>query len=699
MWSFNHRRLSITNLTGKNMTFKSSASMSDYSFEEEEVSELFDMPQNNQELYYEAAFNGTGYIPQTHRIINSVYTEQFSSATSGTRFILTSEQPWATSGTQRKLVALNSAEMSTLAMRDGKEMFQLGGDGEWTEVATTGADTGTKYKFEDSSWTSDWKSLTASDGGSFRLPGETDFASWIFPYFYSDNVGIHYSKDTRNLELQTDWMASIYHIHMDYGTQTIQIKQTPDNKIVVRVYSKYAYVILFEDYIRDAAGNPIEFRTGKYTGNSTYNYHGQTLKNGDLYQNLFKIVRVKETNGNGFITRISINGVLGVEVYDPNPLGGENPFSHFLIDNISGVELLASSVINLDGLKATTIAGLETIKNNSYSTTNLTKINTILTEAKNYINGLKDIKSIYEYADIVEDKLSAIWTIQQENAFKSEKQNYLNKFNNIVLSSYDATEQTKISALIAQATTAINNVGESGGYGQLNLIYQEYSGLIAQYQTTAQKAEVQQAKTSAKSYISQWIDNIPDNQYHNEVWIYVVEIQQKYNQQIDSSMEVVEIEALKYAAITEIWGVETLLEAELNQFKKETKAALLSYKKESNYYALEWEIILSIIESGNSLIDEAESEDEVTEVLQAIKIRMDNVAVKGDDNMVPGGEAEPDEPDNDNNENSDTNNSNNSNNSNKNEEQGCNGSTLELASMFVLILLFIVSKRKFKEVK
>ena len=354
MWSFANRKISVTNLSGVDVLFKSTLEAStfdeQYVFEEEKIAELYDMPQDNQMLYYEDAFTGLE-INNIDRIINSVYTEEFSSSTSGTQFVLTSQDAWKTSGTEKKLVALTAAELKTLTVLGNKEMFKLNGTGEWTEVATIGVTSGTKYKVQYVDWTSDWKRTTTSDG--VRLVGETDLGCWGFPNHYSSNNGtLYYSSDTTGMKFsaETDF-ASRYHIHMDYGTHTIQIKLTPEQKLVVRVYSRYSWVVLFEGYVCDENGEPIEFKTGTYTGNEPYNYYGQILNNGDLYQNIFKISKVQETSNNGFMTRLWINGHLAFEVYDSNVMGGEGKWSHFLIDNISGTVIKAYSITSFEEFK------------------------------------------------------------------------------------------------------------------------------------------------------------------------------------------------------------------------------------------------------------------------------------------------------------------------------------------------------------
>jgi hypothetical protein len=408
MWSWAYRMLSVTNLAGGEMAFRSTLNKSDFNFENDNISELSDLPDNYEKMYMENAFTGTEVL-NTNRIINSVYTEEFSSTTNGASFILTSEQPWQTSGVQKKLVPLSDTEHATLRWRDGKQIYKMDGSSDYAEVATTGV-SGTKYKFEYIKWTSDWEKLSANEYAKYK--GEVDPKCWTFPTLYKDRGNLYYSADTTNLIMTSDWMATKYHIHADFGTITLQFKQTPDNKIVARAWSKYSYVILGEDYVRNEAGEPIEFRTGAYDGETPYEYYGKTLEKGDLYENKFVISKVKATNGKGFVTRVWINDYLGLEVYDPNILGGEGKFAHFLIDNITGTTVTAYSLAGIEDYQDKAIAEIESFDLTKYSTANGERVTALITEAKEYIRSLTFIEEIKEYTTDCLTKLNQIWTIE-----------------------------------------------------------------------------------------------------------------------------------------------------------------------------------------------------------------------------------------------------------------------------------------------
>lgn len=637
MWSFMHRRMSITNLSGKDMTFKSLLDGTGYAFEDDKITELYDMPNNDQNTYYEDAFSGLE-IKNANRIINSVYTEKFSSTTNGVQFILTSQEPWQTSGTQKKLVALTAAEMETLTTQEGKEVFKLNGTGDWTEVATTGVNTGTKYKFEYATWTSDWADL--KQGNGYQYVGEKDPSNWVFPTLYkTSNQQLYYSSDTTGIKMTADWMATKYHIHMDFGTHTIQIKQTPDNKVVVRVYSKYSWILLFEDYVRDTSGNPIEFKTGTYTGNTAYNYHGQTLQNGDLYENTFKISKVRETHGNGFKTRIWINGYLGMEVYDPNPMGGEGSFAHFLIDNITGTDITAYSVATMDDFKNLQIATLERYLNNNYSTANLSKVNTILESARTKIKSLNAIKQINAYVEETMEALGKIWTVETEERFRSEKATSINQLNTISMNTYESSDNAKVQALLSEATEKINALTEADGFGMLTMLYTDYIEKMLAIPTTEQRQQIAQAQSTAKLQIGQFITEFSASDYTSDNFAKIAAIQTKYNALIDASMDLEEIESLTYLARSEMWAVETKAETALNETKLNAKTMLSAYKAQDNYLPLDWNIIQSIIQESGLQIDKAKDAAEVETIVTRAKAQMDAIAVLGDEDMIPSGEA------------------------------------------------------------
>lgn len=635
MWSWAYRMLSVTNLAGGEMAIKSTLNKSDFAFEADKISQLYDLPGNDEVLHYENAFSGADVL-NAQRIINSVYTEEFSSTTNGAAFVVTSEQPWQTSGRQKRLVPLSDEELKTLSVRAGKQIFKLNGTGDYEEVATTGI-SGTKYKFVYEDWTSEWATLKANDYAKYK--GEIDPKCWAFPTLWKDTTGtLFYSADTANLPMENDWMATKYHIHADFGTITVQFKQTPDNKIVVRVWSKYSYVVLGEDYVRDENGTPIEFKTGAYTGATPYEYHGQTLENGDLFANKFVISKARAMDGKGFVTRVWVNDYLGLEVYDPNVLGGEGKFAHFLIDNITGTIINAYSVEGIESCQNKAIAELETTDVSDYSTANAERVMALIDEAKTKICAMTLISDIETCKEETLEKIRAIWTTQTQALFDEQKAGYVSTLNDFVAAgTYGAEENAAVQTILSQAISTIQALGESDGFKKLTALYEEYYKQISAVPTDEWKLAVAQAKQDAKDVLASIVAGFNAQDYTNENFALFAQIQAKYNALIDASVDLDEIAALPYLAQSEMWQVPSKADAELNAKKTAAKNELAAYKTQNDYLPTDWEVILSVVNEGCAAIDKAVSESEVNAALANAKDRMDAVAVKGDADMIPAG--------------------------------------------------------------
>lgn len=629
MWSFANRRMTITNLSGKDMTFKSTLSKADfesnYRFEEENISELYDMPQHNEMLYYEDAFKGLE-TDTTNRILNSIYTEQFSATTSGAQFILTSKDPWQTSGTQKTLVALTSAELATLTTQSGKEVFKLNGTGELTEVATTGVNTGTKYKLVLVKWDSGWNKL--SEGSSPQLAGEYALANWTFAPFYKDAKGkLHYSSDTANYTIGVSDLMTKYHLHTDFGTSTISIKQTPDNKLVIRVHSRYSWKVMFEDYVRDSNGNPIEFRTGTYTGNTAYNYHGQTLNKGDLYQNTFKISRMKEVNNNGFKVQVWVNGILACDVYDPYVLGGEGIFRHFLMDNLTGTTVTAYSVTSYAEYQEKMLDKLNACYDPAkYSTAKITAINAIITKTEELVRKDTTLGRVERYVNDAMEQIGKIWTKDMETNFANEKATYKSDLQAFNVTNYDTAEVEILQSLINEGVAKINAVTETDGFGKLKLYYDEYYNKLSKILTAAEKGDLAQEKINAKEALASLVGACGTDMYTASNLTKIADIQTKFATLIDASVNVDEVEAYVNAGFAQIWAIETKAETAFNDIREVAKQTLSAYKSEADYLTLDWSIMLSIIKQAEIEIDVAETETEVNDIVTATKAKMDLVS-------------------------------------------------------------------------
>ena len=672
MWSFANRRLTITNLTGTDMTFKSTISKAEFErnnqFEEENVSELYEMPQHNESLYYEDAFTGLE-TDTTNRILNSIYTEQFSASTSGAQFILTSKEAWQTSGTQKTLVELTAEELATLTTQDGKEVFKLNGTGELTEVTTTGVNTGKKYKLVLVEWDSGWNKLSAGSGSQYA--GEYALSNWTYTPFYKNKNGqLFYSSDTANYPLTPSDLMTKYHLHCDFGTSTISVKQTPDNKLVIRVHSRYSWKVMFEDYARDANGNPIEFRTGTYTGNNAYSYYGQTLNNGDLYQNTFKISRMKEVHNNGFKVQISVNGVLVCEVYDPSVLGGEGIFRHFLIDNLTGTTVKAYSVISYEQYQEKMLDKLNLCYDSTkYSTVNNALINEIIQNTEQLVRKETTIAKVESYVNDAIEQIAKIWTEDLEVKFVKEKIEYNTNLKMFDFTNYDETDAQQIQTLVNEAVEKINAVTQVEGFGKLKLYYDEYYAKLNKILTTAEKDALAQKKQEAKAEVAEFVNACSTDKYTSSNLAKIEEIQSKFEALIDASVNADEVETYINASFAQILAIETKAQTAFNEIRSAAKQSLMDYKKEADYLPLDWSIMLSIIEQGKVDIDLAETETEIANIVTATKAKM-NMATEKENKSL----------------NADT-----------SVESGCQSSLGEL-SLFAIGFSIIVSLRKKKKV-
>ena len=635
MWSFAHRRICVTNLASVDAYVRSNLSMFDYEFEEESITDLYDLPQQNQNVYYEDAFQGLEVNP-ADRVVNSVWTEKFSSTTNGLRFTLTSEEEWKTSGVQKTLVPLTTAELATLTVVNGKEMFKLNGNGELTEVATTGVDSGDKYKFAYTDWTSDWSKRTSGNG--YQLTGEIDSAAWSFPQLYKGNNNqLHYTKDTRGLIMTPDWMAFKYHIHVDFGTITIGMKLTPDNKLVIRTHSRYSWVLHAQDYVRDENGNPIEFLTGIYNGDSPIVYNGKTLNKGDYFENTFQITKIKEVNGKGFITRVYVNGYLGAEVYDPNPLGGENAFSHLLIDNLTGTVVTAYSVVDFDGFKNQMKNSFSVIDLAKYSNENASKIQGYIDDACTLIDRLQSIISIREIVEQTNKNISKVWTVELETEFNNAKLNAIASLNDVAQGNYESADQILIDKLIADATAKIQALTTEEGFGMLEMIIQDLNAEILAIPTAEERAELRLAITSAVEKVNAFANQFVSSNYSQENFALICSIKDNYIAKINVCNTLDEIETLTYLAYTDMCEVPSNEIIELNKYKATAIQNLNNYKVQENYLDLDWAVITNIIALSTEEINKAEAKVEIDKIVAETKAKIDGIPTIGDESMMANG--------------------------------------------------------------
>jgi hypothetical protein len=418
-----------------------------------------------------------------------------------------------------------------------------------------------------------------------------------------------------------------------------------------------------------------------YTGDTAYEYHGQTLNNGDLYENRFVISKAKAVSGKGFVTRVWVNDNLGLEVYDPNILGGEGKFSHFLIDNISGTTITAYALSGIKEYRENAIAELEGIDLSKYSQTNAEKVLTLIAEAKITILGLNFIADINEFKNDTLEKIDGIWTKEREEEFASKKEAYISALTNIVSNgSYGEAESETVQALLSEAKTVIESATEADGFVKLSAIYGEYYAKISAVSNNETQASVATARVNAKEILESLISQFNADDYTSENFAKITQIKTSYERQIEESLDVSEINALPYLAQSEIWGVETKAETALRELKTSAKATLLTYKNQAQYLAQDWEIIQAILKEANNQIDLATDATAIESIVAEAKSKMDKVSLIGDENKVPSGESSNREP------------------SDETPLSGC-GSTIEGWSIYTTLLfvfVFLVFNKKNK---
>jgi hypothetical protein len=315
---------------------------------------------------------------------------------------------------------------------------------------------------------------------------------------------------------------------------------------------------LGEDYVRNEAGEPIEFRTGAYDGETPYEYYGKTLEKGDLYENKFVISKVKATNGKGFVTRVWINDYLGLEVYDPNILGGEGKFAHFLIDNITGTTVTAYSLAGIEDYQDKAIAEIESFDLTKYSTANGERVTALITEAKEYIRSLTFIEEIKEYTTDCLTKLNQIWTIETENIFEETKVGYVSVLTEYVTSrTYAETELSAVQALLSEATNTIQTMTEADGFTKMAAVYADYYAQISAILTKDLSESIAAAKINAKEVLESITVQFKAEDYTEENYAKILAIQATYSAKIDECTDMLEIEAMPYLAQSEMWAVES----------------------------------------------------------------------------------------------------------------------------------------------
>lgn len=509
MYTWLYRYFSIVNLSNVDVSFKSLANPADYIFEEENITDLTDLYKSGYIYkYYEDAFTGLD-VAVVGRIVDNLFQEEFASCSNGAKFILTSEEPWITSGTAKNLVELSESELATLhtVIENGKPVEKFTQDnGQEGMVVSTGTN-GLKYKLVDYSWTSDFFTLDSNYGGA--VAGETNDAVWTFDPYWRDSYGyMYFSENNQDLIKQNEWRAYYYHLHIDFGPITIAIKLTPQENIVFRVTSSMSGLMLFEDYARDEYGTPIVLKTGKYEGEGTTVYNGETMQKGDYYKNKFEIYRVQGVNVSGFAVRIKINDHLVCNVYD-NEAMGNSTYKHFLIDNSTGRVVKAWSCKTFDEYKDEAVSQLQMFTKNEYSNANMQKVNALITEYSALIRGISSITEMRDYTKDGISAISKIWTIDRETEFAAEKAKAISALNTYIeANDFSAANRQKVEELYSRANAVINALAEPDGFDSVAYWGEKYLQKIQNITTLSYENELVLEKNEAKARIDASFDEI-----------------------------------------------------------------------------------------------------------------------------------------------------------------------------------------------
>lgn len=603
MWSWEWRTIQVYNRnTGVDVAFRTT-NTEQIEFEDLTVKDLPDLPASDRVNYAEDGLHGIGAratINNTERIINSIWVEEFASISNGGQFILRSEEPWRTSGSWKNLVELTQEELDAIVDEDFVQGVK---EGKYYE------ENGVKYKFVTGEWTSDWK----DDKGNVLAD------AWEFPNYWSgDNNSRAYYKDkdgaqSKLLKDEQD-IAYRYQLHIDFGIMKIMFKLTPEENLIIRVESKYSGGISVEKMLTDENGKPIVFKTGKDQA-------------GNYYEHTFKIARVRAKNKVGFATMVWLDGMQIVNDYIPGPMGGTEDWSHFLIDNLTGRKLTAVSVKKLQDYKLEYADSFNIYAREDYSEANWQKIVEIKTQAEEQIFAEKTVllKNLSEISKQTHIKLSAIWTIEEEERFKSMQTNYKSALTAYVNgNSYESAEQTKIDNLLNQAFVDIE--ASELNFSCLDLLYTEYFDLISAIPTASQMQEVRQARSQAKQDISSYVQSVSVNDYTQENYSQFATISARYLTLIDASDDATLIHELALLAISEMQEIESKDLALLKQAKAQAKQTLSTYKNQDDYLTDDWYVIQTIVRSACMEIDKAVSQEEIALIVANTKVRMDTVS-------------------------------------------------------------------------
>ena len=560
-----YRMVAIRNQSGVDITFKSGFDRNSWNFEEQVVNDLFAVKDHNREVYNESALSGVT-VPLGNRIINNVWDEEFASVSNGLEFKIkpaTEGQSWKTSGNAKIYEACE----------EGTEGAVKGTDGKW-------------YKPTSQAWTSDWENGWNKD-------------TWIFPGFYRDEEDRICDWATHTpLDAKND-LAFRYHLSVDWGTVRLQIKLTPEGQLVVRQFSRYSGAVVFEGVVMEHFDSSIEHTV--------------------------KMARVREKTSNGFVTRLWIDDMQNpvMETYDPSPLGRSGDvFSHFLLDNITGIDITVTNVRTLDDVK-TDAKKLYERSESDYSPNYWAQVQEIVNAADAEMETLESLSAIKKLAASTADRVDAVWTKEVEAQFNTAKSDAESKLDGAVSGkNYNTTEQMTINELLAAGKAEI---GAAVDFNQLETVTQIWLEKLGAVKTTEQLAAIAQARETAIGLLNGYFAQFAEADYSAENYAQIEALKETYAALIAAATEEDEIAALPLMAKTEMLAVKTTAQVSLDTVKSNSAAEIGSYVNLEEYSADNRLLAEGIIAEAQDRITSAESEAEINEIVAAAKLQLDGL--------------------------------------------------------------------------
>ncbi len=530
-------------------------------FEDEIVQDLASVKNVYEQNYNESAFDGVN-VGFGSRIINNVYSQEFVAHTNGLEF---------------------NVEPSVAGdkwITGGKEIIL--GDTETTAP-----------------WTISWNR-------SGDMWGNVDY--WRFPAFFiknNDRTKIYHKDNHDRLlseaEIKAGAVKLTYQMHVDFGTTTIGFKELPDGRLVVNVRNRYTGIVIFDNVIATGFDSSAK--------------------------NSFKISRVKADNNseNGFSVRIALNGREVIDAYDAGPLArsGED-YSHFLIDNISGVSLKVSNVRTFDEIKTAEKQSYAGYSQSDYSQANWAIIQDYIAKADADIDAQNSLERVKDISATAKKNIDAVWTLEKEAEFAAAQSDVKAAFDAVVAGKeYYEAQQNAVNKLLTDGKAAVD---ACESFEQLEAVRSDYAEKLGAVKTKEQMAAIVEARETAKAALNAYAAAFTESDYSAENFAEITRIKNAYLAEIEASENLDDIEAMPVIAKTQMERVETIAQAALTAKKTAAKEELDGYAKESDYTAENYETVKKAIERGKAAIDAAATEEEIASALSAAKSEIDAVA-------------------------------------------------------------------------